>query len=183
MAWRRYRKKEAAQQQGTEGEILARAEKKALRILEMSDRSEEEIRKKLEEGGFPPHVVSEVCAWLKDLHYLDDARYARGFALSRISRKSIAVIRMELRQKGIADDLIEDACAEVSDQEPEAAYHAAVSYVGSKTGVPREKVIASILRKGFPYPEAREACRRLEEENPGILVSGSSRLQNPENDS
>ncbi len=146
---------------------MSRAQGKALRILTFADRTEAEMRRKLEEGGFPPQVVSDVVEWLKELHYLDDARFAAQFALSRADRKSQSVIRMELRQKGIDGDLIDSACAQVADQEAEAAYRAASGYARSREDLSMEKMMASVMRKGFPYAAARQACQRVVEELAG----------------
>lgn len=57
-------------------ELISEAKKKAMNLLLYMDRTEKQLRDKLEEGEFPPQAVSEAISYVKSFHYLDDERYA-----------------------------------------------------------------------------------------------------------
>ena len=77
-------------------EVIKEAEKKALRLLTVSDRTEYQLREKLREGDFPPEAIDAAVEYVRSYHYIDDGRYAEIFIRSKRSEKSIYEIRMEL---------------------------------------------------------------------------------------
>ena len=74
-------------------EVIRQAEKKALRLLTVSDRTEHQLREKLREGGFPPEAVDAAVEYVRSFHYVDDRRYAESFIRFRKEEKSIYEIR------------------------------------------------------------------------------------------
>lgn len=101
----------------------ARLLDRAIRILAMSDHSEQELRRKLaapvmskngpEALNVTPEEVDNVVEWCIENRYLDDERFVRQFIASR-SRKGYgpARVRQELKQKGISRETIEAAMRE-----------------------------------------------------------------------
>lgn len=93
----------------------ARAEELAfsycLRRLTAAARSEHDLRTKLFERGYQAGVIDSVLARLRRAGYVDDEQYAQMWVRSRARAKALTapVLRQELRQKGIADELIERA--------------------------------------------------------------------------
>lgn len=59
--------------------LPARAKKKALHLLERMDRTEQQLRTKLTEGGYPSEIVEQTLEYVKGFHYIDDVRYARTY--------------------------------------------------------------------------------------------------------
>lgn len=96
-----------------------RVTKRAMHLLEKKDRTEEELRKKLMMGDYPPELVENAIAYVKSYHYIDDERYARTFVRLNQERKSIARLRFDLSARGIAKDIIEIALEEENETEPE----------------------------------------------------------------
>ena len=90
-------------------EVIKEAEKKALRLLTVSDRTEYQLREKLREGDFPPEAIDAAVEYVRSYHYINDGRYAEIFIRSKRSEKSIYEIRMELKKRGVSEDLIERA--------------------------------------------------------------------------
>jgi regulatory protein len=82
-----------------------------LRRLTAAARSEHDLRSKLCERGYEDGVIDAVLGRLRRAGYVDDAAFAQSWVRSRSVTKSLTapVLRLELRRKGIADDLIDDA--------------------------------------------------------------------------
>lgn len=107
-------------QQGKETEKsgdIKRARHRALHILERSDRTEQELRAKLEQT-YEPAAVEDAVAYVKKYHYLDDMRYAVNYLNSRGRVKSRRQVEQELLyKKGIAKETLEEALLEAEPQD------------------------------------------------------------------
>jgi len=79
-------------------------------FLARREHSEQELARKLSARGYAGDIVAETLATLVADRLLSNARFAEAFVHSRIQRGSgPQKIRAELRERGIADDLI-DTC-------------------------------------------------------------------------
>lgn len=125
----------------------------ALRLLGYRQRSVNEISLRLIEKDYPEETVNDVIARLKDWGYLNDLRFAEDWIRNRFASKPMGPQRLqfELKQKGIASDIIEaklaEAFAEVSE------FELACSLAESKLkDVSDWKKVAGLLhRRGFSY--------------------------------
>ncbi len=110
---------------------------------------------------------------------LDDLTYAEGRALSMHRRGASArAIRLKLRQKGVADELVEDAVAGLARESPEPELAAALRLAERRRLGPyraaaarpamREKDLAALARAGFSYDTAR---RIIEAESTAVLAA------------
>jgi len=138
---------------------LAAAKQKAYRLLSMRPHSEKELEKKLREKGFSAAVVKEALEKLLDLKYLNDASFAKGLARNLATNKlwGNRKIIASLREKGVADRLIDDAVAaarqELSEEEAivilikkrAAKKKAAVMDIKEK-----QRIFQSLMGRGFP---------------------------------
>ncbi len=81
----------------------------SLKYLSYRPRSEKEIRDHLRRKKSPPEVIEHVIVKLNDQKFLDDESFARMWVESRNRSKprSQRLLRMELRQKGIAAETID----------------------------------------------------------------------------
>lgn len=94
-------------------EILdRRAKKRAMYLLQKMDRTEYQLRQKLEENGYPREVVECAVDYVKDYHYIDDFRYASGYIRSRQGQKSRLQLKISLQQKGVPGEVIARALEE-----------------------------------------------------------------------
>lgn len=86
----------------------------AARFLETRPRSVEEVRRRLLDAGFKGDVADAAIARLADLGILDDAAFARAWteARDRARPRSARALRQELRRRGVADEVIEQALVE-----------------------------------------------------------------------
>lgn len=148
--------------------LLRRAKSRALYILEASDKTEKQLREKLDRN-YPPHITEQVVAYAKSLHYIDDLRYAKRYVESRGGEKSRRAICMELQAKGISGEILEEVRDLFSEEAQEAL---ALRLAGQQfrkrkldaVDAPEEevrKVCQFLLRRGFSYREARKAICSL----------------------
>ena len=96
---------------------LNRAKRRALHILERSDRTEQELRDKLSKN-YLPEVVDAAVDYVKSYHYIDDHRYAVNYLNSRGRVKSSRQVEQELLyKKGISKAVLEEAREEAEPQD------------------------------------------------------------------
>lgn len=76
--------------------------KKIVDLVNVSDKSELQLRSRLSDKGFDEESIDEAINRAKDYRFIDDARYANVLIRSRISQgKGIAGIERELRSHNI----------------------------------------------------------------------------------
>ena len=84
--------------------LPARAKKKALHLLERMDRTEQQLRTKLTEGGYPSEIVEQTLEYVKGFHYIDDVRYARTYMEYRKTGRSLRQMERELLLETVYDE-------------------------------------------------------------------------------
>lgn len=89
--------------------ISKRAKKRAMFLLEQMDRTEKQLREKLQKNEYPNCCVDEAINYVKRYHYLDDLRYAQNFVRYSQEKMSRQQIMIKLLQKGVGKDDIETA--------------------------------------------------------------------------
>jgi regulatory protein len=117
----------------------------------------------LERAGYLAEEIEEACARLEADGYLDDM----AFATSRLRRRQeqgrgARVIAAELRQKGVAPEVIDTVLAERDeDVEVARAQVLAAKLVRQRAGEPpaqrRDHVLGALLRRGYTHWVARRA--------------------------
>jgi regulatory protein len=86
------------------------AENVAMNLLARREHSRAELAEKLRKREFEPEEVDATISSLAERNLVSDERFAESFTSGRIRRGQGPVrIRQELRQRGVADALIE-AC-------------------------------------------------------------------------
>ena len=82
--------------------------KRALRYLGYRARTEEQVRIKLTQLGFPQTTVEATLERLRSLNLLNDETFARDWAMTRATNHGYGLQRIarELRQKGISESLM-----------------------------------------------------------------------------
>ncbi len=140
---------------------------RALRYLSYRARSEAEMRKYLSDKGFSDHVSQTVIDRLKDERLINDPRFAQDWIDNRVSfrPRSQTQLRFELRNKGLSEDLIEDALQEADLDDIELACAAGKKLVGRYARLDwpdfRQKLGAALARRGFSYETVRSVTRQL----------------------
>lgn len=85
----------------------------------MAPRSRHQLAVKLAERDIPPAVAESLLARFEEVKLIDDAEFAQMWVRTRAAGKSLSrsAINRELAEKGITEDLAQDALLQVSDED------------------------------------------------------------------
>jgi regulatory protein len=94
---------------------------KALGYLSYRPRSEREVEMHLRKKRFAPEQIEAVMERLRQRKYVDDREFARFWVSNRMafSPRGPRLLRSELRQKGVPQDIVDEALAEQSEAQTE----------------------------------------------------------------
>lgn len=148
--------------------LLKRAKKRAMHLLEDMDRTEAGLREKLRQGLYPAEITEKAIEYVRSFGYLNDARYAENFILSRRNSKSKKEIHALLLGKGISDEEISIAFESCyGDQEEQEAVRRILEKkrVNLMSADDREmqKIYGYLARKGFRYETIRQVIQNYNE--------------------
>ncbi|MEE3419858.1 MAG: regulatory protein RecX [Lachnospiraceae bacterium] len=131
----------------------AEARDKALSLLADMDRTERQICDRLAKAGFEEEVITETVSFLREYHFVDDARYAENYLDYYKDKRSKMRIRMDLRKKGIREDDIDRTFTLLGDydERPLITRLGRKKLATLKEADPRrrQKVITFLAGKGF----------------------------------
>jgi regulatory protein len=96
-------------------EELTRAKKRALYLLTDQDRTEKQLREKLEKTGYSGQVIEETIEYVRSFGYIDDLRYSVRYIEYYRSKKSAKRLRYDLLKKGVHADVIDSAFEEAGE--------------------------------------------------------------------
>jgi regulatory protein len=137
----------------------------AIRYLGYRPRSEFEIRERLRQRGFSTDSIDSVIVRLKEQGLVDDAAFAQFWKDNRelFSPRSQWLIRLELRQKRVDEDIIERVVSTLDDED--SAYRAATSKARSLPWSDyqssRRRLGGYLKRRGFSYGVISHTVERL----------------------
>jgi regulatory protein len=151
----------------TPEQIRARAFQRAVKLLAAKPRSIEELRERLAERCPSKAVIETVIARLREYGYLDDERYALGYASSKVRQQPIGRRRLELNlarkkvDRAVADEALNQVFAETSEEELlDRALEKRVRLRGRpKTRAEAKSLFDHLLRRGFPFELVSEKVR------------------------
>ena len=150
--------------------LRKRGMERSFYLLKAGDRTERELRKKLTEGVYPPDIIDEIIESLKEYGYIDDRRYARLWIDTYREQKSRHWMAEKLYLRGIDKGIIRECLEEDREQsegeDPQIAQ--ILSFLQKKLFLEedragREKIIAALGRKGYPYRDIKRAIEALSE--------------------
>jgi regulatory protein len=112
---------------------------------------------------------------------VDDLSFAQFWKDNRqsFSPRSRWLTGMELRRKGVANEIVEQVVSSVDDEE--SAYQAALTKAHSLAGLDAEsferRLGQYLKRRGFGYGVIKQSLERLrrEQESPSTEISGKTR--------
>ena len=147
-------------------DILERALQTALRFISYRPRSQQEVEQKLLSKEYAPPVVQKVIERLQTNGLVEDGQFAQTWIENRTEfrPRSRRLLAMELRQKGISDEIIEQSFDDL-DSEEKLALNAARKYAHRLNGLEREKfrmrMLGFLARRGFSFEVSRETERTI----------------------
>ncbi|HNT23936.1 MAG TPA: RecX family transcriptional regulator [Anaerolineales bacterium] len=151
-----------AQLQAEDGREVAYQQ--ALRLLSYRPRASAEVRRNLVKHDVPAEVIEDVLARLQRAGLIDDNRFAQAWVENRSEfrprgRRALVV---EMRQRGLDDESIQQALAEVDEQAlaDQAANKQARRLAGLDETAFKQKLSGFLARRGFGYAVIRETVDR-----------------------
>lgn len=145
--------------------LTKRAKQRAMYLLKSMDRTEYQLRLKLEEGEYPREAIDQAIAYVQSFHYLDDRRYAENYVESRKGSMSRRELQQKLYQRGIPKALIQEA---LEGCEPDQEKASIQEWMRKKHYNPQEATLEEqrrmygfLLRKGFRTGDVL-ACMHME---------------------
>ncbi len=142
-------------------EALAPIRKRALGLLDQRARSREELRTRLVDAEFEPHLVDELLDELAGSGLINDAQFASEWVRQRATRrgKSARALDLELREKGVAQADRAAALDQISEADEERTARAVAEKAARKVNaVPADRaeydkhlrrVVGALARRGF----------------------------------
>ncbi|PIT88894.1 MAG: hypothetical protein COU27_03370 [Candidatus Levybacteria bacterium CG10_big_fil_rev_8_21_14_0_10_36_7] len=129
---------------------------KSLRFLSFRPRSEKEISDYLLKKNFSQTIIPDVLSKLRDLKFVDDLDFAKRWVEVRQKEKNKSrfVIKMELSQKGIDEEIVEKVIEKSQDdfQIAKEVYERKKDRLNHLSKEEFEKKIIPFLqRKGFSW--------------------------------
>ncbi len=154
----------------------------AARLLAIRPRSAHEVRQNLAKKEISQPVIDAALERLTSFGYIDDRAFADMWVRNRLAFKptSPRALRFELRQKGIANNTIDEVLGDLDAED--SAYRAAQAQERRLRGTERRefqsKMGAFLQRRGFTYEVVRTVTRRLmqelEAEDPAYFAGDDS---------
>ena len=154
----------------TADELRRRTFKRAIKLLTIKPRSVAELRERLLRGkNADEKVVETVIARLQEYGYLNDERFAFGYASLKVKQRPIGRRRLErdLKFKKVAKPVAEEALELVYAETPEeqlidAAIEKRIRLRGRpKTREEAKKLFDHLLRQGFEFELVSDKVRAL----------------------
>jgi regulatory protein len=137
----------------------------AVRYISYRPRSQFEVREKLTRHGFDSDCIEVAIRCLIEQGLVDDVEFARFWKGDRqlFSPRSKWLTGLELRRKGIAQEVIEQVMGDVSDEDN--AYRAALSRISRLPASDyrsfRHRLAGYLSRRGFNYRVINNTVEQL----------------------
>ena len=137
----------------------------ALHYLSYRTRSEKEVRDKLKTKQVDPQTIEKIIAKLKEKRFINDEEFARQWIENRIRFKprSERLIKMELKQKGISEDIINSLIGNSNSAatDLDSAKKLVEKRIGRVKNLPKQKIYEKLGRylasKGFNWDTIKKA--------------------------
>ncbi len=135
---------------------LEKTKKAALRLLSFRPRSESELRSRLAMKKLPNEAIEAVIVDLRGEKMLDDAKFAKLYAMSRIQSQTFGKdrVKRELARKGLSAKDVASAMDSIADiDERSVAEETARRKLATMKGLSREakkrRLHGALMRRGF----------------------------------
>jgi regulatory protein len=139
---------------------------RAVGLLARRAHSKWELARKLRMKGFAPDAVDTAMARLVELGYLNDSSFAKGLVRRRAALRGPRALSAELAARGVGRAEADEAVSGF-DEEAQlvSATRLAERLYARKAGIGYREMLDTVgtklLRRGFPTPIVRAACRSV----------------------
>lgn len=125
---------------------------KAVELLARREHSSAELKRKLLQREFTTPIIERVLQELREKEWLNDERFARMYAETRLRRKPTGENKLaeELLHKGVPRAIVERTVDEYcTDEYQRRAVEEAAEKVIRRVGENREKLLRGLRNRGF----------------------------------
>lgn len=146
----------------------------AIYLLNRRWRTVFELTKKLESKNYPPEDIKKTLDFLLSNNLLNDERFALSWIRTRLSLRPSgrSLINIELKRKGLSQDIIEKAWQKYSEEQDfseidialDAARHKLRSYQKLPSEIFTRRMMTFLIRRGFSYGIIKETLAIIEKE-------------------
>ena len=137
---------------------LNSAFERAVGYLSTAPRAKKEIQRYLTDKGYDKDIVRQTIEKLDSYHYIDDYLYAQTYIKSKSKKYGSFRISSELRQKGIAQIVIDEL---LSDGGDDNAVEVASKYLKSHKSADKQKLKRFLAGRGFSWDSINAAVAKL----------------------
>ena len=140
---------------------------KALRLLAFRSHSEKELLEKLKRAGAKTEDLPPVAEFLKEYGFLNDAQYGTHLAkdLQNIKKYGKRRIVAELKSKGIKQEYIDAALAELEDEETDALLPLVERKLGGNFEQKNiDKAIRYFIYRGYGFDDIKYCIEKIKQE-------------------
>jgi regulatory protein len=161
----------------TKADLFHRCLNAALHYLSYRPRSEAELRQRLYRRGFDGDNVEAAINKLREQGLANDMAFAEFWKDNRQSfrPRSRWLTKLELRQKGVSENIIDQVVADVDDKDN--AYRAAIAKAHSLPTTDyhdfRLRLGEYLKRRGFSYGVISHTVERVWQERGGVGVDST----------
>ncbi len=169
---------------------VGKAFDKVLKYIDYKPRTEKEVFDYLEDLALSKEQIDELILKLKNIHFIDDERYAKIFVEEQIRHQyGPNMIRHQLLNKGITQELIDKYLTEYDhNMMYENALDMANKTLKTVIGLPflkqKETIYSRLTRMGYDYSIINQVLNKLSysEVNIDLLIKEYQKLLNKEFD-
>jgi regulatory protein len=160
---------EAVSSAGSANDAQSQARNIVLNQLNFMPRSRKELETALAKRHIEPDVAKSVLDRFEEIGMVDDAAYAELLIRSRCNTKRVSrsVLRQQLRQKGVSQEIIEEALMVISDADElrmatELVERKARAMSCLEPEVRKRRLFGLLARKGYNTAIALRVINDLE---------------------
>lgn len=150
--------------------LVKRAKLRAMNILLKHDKSERQLRQMLIDSFYPSEVIDRALEYVKSYGYVDDRRFAHSYASYRVQQKSRKCLEIDLYNKGISKNLIDEVLDDIYNENDVDEYemirklaekkcHGSIPEALPDRGDEKawNKLYRHLLSKGYSYENIKRA--------------------------
>ena len=147
-------------------EVYDAAKSTAVNFMALKLRTSYEINEKLMELGYEEDIVIRVIENLTEIDYLNDYQYAEKYISekSKLHPKSSKMLFMELKNKGISDEIISSALKEIELNDENVAFELLKKRFSKYTSFDEkliQKMRTFLLGRGFNFSQISKAISKF----------------------
>ena len=151
-----------------DADSLQRCMDAAFSFLSYRPRSEMEVKQRLRRRGFSQEMIEKIIYKLKKNAFINDAEFVRYWLENRaeFNPKGRTILKIELRQKGIKRDLLNNMIGDVDEEDN--AYRAALKRYRVLSNLEydefKSRLFTYLKWRGFGYEIIETVCKRIWQE-------------------